>query len=170
MSVRRRNVTQRLVGAFALAVACAASFASSAAAAPAPTGTRLLIWGPAQQTFPAGQPFYFEHGWQSAVPSTQGVGRWTFSLSVDGVPQMGFAEPQVTTQDPTYGTLIFRPYLFDFPQGLTGTHVFSGNWYGPCAQMVAQGYAAGPCSSPEEVVPWSAGPFTTTVTFTNGGA
>ena len=160
MSIRRK----RFVGVLALAASCMAFFASGASAAQTPTGSQLLIWN-SQQTYPAGQPFYFEHGWQMAVPSTEGVGLWTFSLSVDGVPQMGFPLNQVTTQDPTYGTLIFRPFLFNFPEGMTGTHVFTGNWYGPCAQMVAGGYATGPCSSPNQIVPWDAGPITSTVTF-----
>jgi hypothetical protein len=161
------RVMHRLVAVFALAVACTAFFASGAAAAPAPTGTRLSIFSPAQ-TFPAGQPFYFEHGWQLGPqlgPSVNGgIGLWTFSLSVDGVPQMGFADTQVTN-DPTLGTLIFRPYLFNFPNGMTGTHVFLGTFSGPCAAMVAGGFATGPCSSPNEIVTWDAGPFTSIVTF-----
>jgi hypothetical protein len=152
-----------LVAAALIAVAAVLAFAAPASAAPAPTGTRLSIF-PAQQTFPAGQPFYFEHGFEVGPSGDGGLGLWTFSLSVDGVPQMGFADTQVI-QDPTLGTLIFRPYLFNFPSEMTGTHVFAGTFYGPCAKMVSEGFAAGPCSSPQEVVPSSASPFITTVTF-----
>lgn len=158
------RMMHRFVGVFAIAVACTALFAGGASASPAPTGSRLFIWN-SQQTFPAGQPFYFEHGWQNGPSIDGGLGLWTFSLSVDGVPQHGFVIPEVTTQDPTYGTLIYRPFLFNFPQGMTGTHVFAGTFSGPCKQMVEQGWTTGPCSSPNQVVPSSGSPYISTVTF-----
>ena len=161
--LRMKWLTAALV-VVAAATVCA-TIASGAIASPAPTGSRLFIWN-SQQTFPGGQPFYFEHGWQNGPSIDGGVGLWTFSLSVDGVPQHGFVDPLVITQDPTYGTLIWRPFLFNFPQGMTGTHVFAGTFSGPCKQMVAQGWTTGPCSSPEQVVPSSASPFISTVTFT----
>ena len=92
---------------------------SAANAGPAPTGTRISIFG-GSQTFPANQPFYFRHLW-GLTPSVSGpVGLWTFSLSVDGVPQHGFVDTQVIF-DPVGGTLLLRPFLFNFPQGMTGT-------------------------------------------------
>ena len=157
---------RRLVVVFALTVACTAFFASGVGAAPAPTGTPISVFGPAQQTFPAGQPFYVETGWGN-TPSTDGsIGLWKFSLTVDGIAQKGFLDTSVFPDpgNPT-GTLILRPYLFNFPRGMTGTHVFAGTFSGPCPEMVSQGFATGPCSSRHEIVPLSTGPFTTTVTF-----
>ena len=135
---------------------------SAANASPAPTGTRISIFG-GSQTFPANQPFYFSHFWV-VEPSVSGpVGLWTFSLSVDGVPQHGFVATQVIS-DPV-GTLLFRPFLFNFPHGMTGTHVFAGTFSGPCSLMVANGFATGPCISPNAIVPETGDPFIKTVTF-----
>jgi hypothetical protein len=157
---------KRVVLAFVLATACTAFFASSAAATPAPTGSRISIFQP-EQTFPAGQPFYVQTGWGNNPGLDGGIGLWQFSLTVDGIAQMGFLNVSVSPDpgNPT-GNLVLRPYLFNFPQGMTGTHVFAGTFSGPCPQMVSEGFATGPCTSPQEIVPLDSGPFTTTVTFT----
>jgi hypothetical protein len=155
----------RLVVAFAVAAACAAFFVSGAGATPAPTGRSIYLYLGSQQTFPAGQPFHIEDGWGNNPSIDGGIGLWNFSLTVDGIPQMGFPDTRVIT-DPGV-PLILHPMLFNFPQGMTGTHVFSGIWSGPCAQMVAQGWASGPCSSPNEIVQTNPSPLRTiTVTFT----
>jgi hypothetical protein len=158
---------RKLVVVLAVAVACTAFFATGARATPAPTGPQLSDFGPAQQTFPAGQPFHFEDGWGNTPSGDGAVGLWTFSLTVDGIPQMGFLDTRVITDFTPPEPLILHPYLFNFPQGMTGTHTFAGTFYGPCAEMVSQGFATGPCSSPTEVVPVTAfSPFTTTtITF-----
>ena len=51
-------------------------------------------------------------------------------MSVDGVPQHGFVDTQVIS-DPDLGTLLFRPFLFNFPRGMTGTHVSQGHSLAP---------------------------------------
>jgi len=157
---------RKLVGALAVAVACTAVFASGAGAAPAPTGPRLSIFFQPTQTFPAGEPFNIETGWGNNPALDGGIGLWQFSLSVDGIPQMGFLDVLVFPDpgNPT-GNLVLRPRLFNFPQGMTGTHVFAGTFSGPCPQMVSEGFASGPCSSPNEIVPLSSGPVVTTITF-----
>jgi hypothetical protein len=155
----------KVVVVFALAVASAAFSVGGAAAAPAPTGPTLSIFHP-QQTFPAGEPFNIRTGWGNNPSVDGGIGLWSFSLSVDGIPQTGFLDVSVFPDpgNPT-GTLILRPHLFNFPQGMTGTHVFAGTFSGPCPQMVSEGFATGPCSSPTQIVPLSSGPFITTITF-----
>jgi len=157
---------RKLVVAFAVAVACTAVFASGAGAAPAPTGPQLSIFFQPQQTFPAGEPFHIRTGWGNNPAADGGIGLWHFSLTVDGISQMGFLDVSVTPDpgNPT-GTLILRPYLFNLPHWMTGTHVFAGTFSGPCAKMVSEGFATGPCSSPTENVPLGSGPFVTTITF-----
>ena len=71
----------------------------------------------------------------------------------------------IRSDDTVLGTLLFRPYVFNFSDGLTGSHVFGGTFVGPCQDMVAAGYAAGPCRHPNEIVPLTGSPFTITVTF-----
>lgn len=157
---------RRLVVGLALAASCTAFFASAAAAAPAPTGARLCFaYCAGDQHWYPGVPFHFESGWgnnPSQPPS--GIGLWTFSLSVDGITQMGIPLTSVSTS-PGGVPMIIHEWLFNFPQGMTGTHVVQGSWYGPCAQMVAQGFAAGPCASPNEIVPYSGNPQPETFIF-----
>lgn len=37
-------------------------------------------------------------------------------------------------------------WTFNFPDGMTGTHYFTGTWYAPC------GYIYGPCDGPTNTV------------------
>jgi hypothetical protein len=127
-------------------------------------GTPLNLFG-GVQTFPAGQPFNIVHGWLSLPRETQALGKWRFSLSVDGVEAKPDFIETIRSDDSVLGTLLYRPYVFNFQDGMTGTHVFSGTFLGPCSGMVEAGFATGPCSNPNEEVPASGGPFTTTVTF-----
>jgi hypothetical protein len=156
----------RLVVGVTLAVACTAMFAGAASATPAPTGSAILLYTQPQQTFPAGQPFHIEDGWGNVPSEDGGVGLWRFSLTVDGIPQMCFPDTRVSTDFAPPLPLILHPMLCNFPQGMTGTHVFSGIFSGPCAEMVSQGFATGPCSSRTEIVPTDPNPLRTiTVTF-----
>jgi len=106
------------------------------------------------------------HGWLLDANTTQALGEYGFSLTVDGVEVKPDFIETLRSVDPVLGTLLFRPYVFNFPQGMTGTHVFAGTFFGPCQGLVDGGFATGPCSSATKVIPTSASPFTTTVTFT----
>jgi len=163
--MRQYRLVRLLASSVTLILVCAALLAAAANATPAPTGARISIFGGTSQTYPAGQPFYFRHGWLNAPSFDGGIGLWSFSLSVDGVEQHGFLQTIVTQDFPGIGTVLFRPYLFNFPDGMTGTHVFAGTFSGPCGPMVAGGFATGPCAAPNAIVPETGNPFTTTVTF-----
>jgi hypothetical protein len=146
-----------------LIAACAVVFVPRASANTDKTvGPRISVFGDATQTFPAGQPFHFSHGWQSQPSGDHAIGNWRFSLTVDGVEVKPDFIETIRSDDPVLGTLLFRPYVFNFPDGLTGSHVFGGTFVGPCQDMVA----AGPCRHPNEIVPLTGSPFTITVTFT----
>ena len=84
---------------------------------------------------------------------------------MDGTPvRPDFIDIQ-QLDDLVFGHILRRAYVFNFPNGLTGTHVFGGAWSGPCDEMVAQGFASGPCARPNAVVQAPALASTTTVTF-----
>ena len=127
-------------------------------------GSPLNLFG-GVQTFPAGQPFNISHGWLLDANETQALGKYQFSLTVDGVEVRPDFIETIRSEDPVLGTLLFRPYVFNFPDGMTGTHVFAGTFLGPCQGLVDGGFATGQCSNPNEEIPTSASPFTTTVTF-----
>ena len=133
---------------------------------PTEVGARIGIFGGAAQSFPAGQPFHFNHGF-TTKPSTDGsLGLWRFTLTLDGVEVKPSFIDIRQIDDPVFGHLLFRMYVFNFPDGLTGTHTFSGSFSGPCDQMVAQGFTTGvQCATPNQVVMADGYPVTTTVTF-----
>jgi hypothetical protein len=130
-------------------------------------GTRISLFGGATQTFPAGQPFNFSHGFFTSPTLDGSLGLWRFSLTLDGAEVKPSFIDMIEADDPVFGTVIHRVYVFNFPNGLTGTHVFGGTFEGPCEPMVAAGQATGPCPTPNAVVPATGFPVTTTVTFTS---
>jgi hypothetical protein len=114
-----------------------------------PVGERILVDG-VDQTFPAGEPFHIMHGY--FVFSAEGpVSSYGFDLEVDGEYQdydffiyTGFKEYPV----------IGRWWVYNFPDGMTGTHTFSGHWMAPCKVAIEYGYE-GPCETPYEKVEWN---------------
>ena len=134
---------------------------------PTEVGARIGIFGGTTQSFPAGQPFHFSHGF-TTKPSTDGsLGLWRFTLTLDGVEVKPSFIDIGQIDDPVFGHLLHRVYVFNFPDGLTGTHTFGGSFSGPCDQMVAQGFTTGvQCATPNQVVMADGFPVTTTVTFT----
>jgi hypothetical protein len=81
---------------------------------------------------------------------------------VDGVSRReAFVERTVVSGDPD---LLTRIWVFNFPEGMTGTHTFTGHWLGPCQGLVDEGFIPGPCGRPNEKV--EAFAQSLTVTFT----
>lgn len=125
-----------------------------------PVGGRInLFLGPTQE-FPAGEPFYIQHGW--VQPPTDGaIGLFDFRLDVDGVfVQEDFKKFSAVSGDPN---MLWRLWLYNFPEGLTGTHTFTGHWYAPCQYAVNNLLYPGPCATPNAKV--ETGTLTVTVTF-----
>src|SRR6476659_7677933 len=86
---------------------------------PTQAGARIGIFGGATQSFPAGQPFHFSHGF-TTKPSTDGsLGLWRFTLTLDGVEVKPSFIDIRQMDDPVFGHLLFRVYVFNFPDGLT---------------------------------------------------
>ena len=89
---------------------------------------------------------------QAQTPSLPTVGLWRFSLSVDGVETREDYVDKFFTEDATFGTLQNRFWVFNFPDGMTGTHNFSARWSGPCQPAVDSGLIAGRCEHPNDIV------------------
>jgi len=131
--------------------------APAAAAPPAPVGERICLMpycgGTESQTFPQGQPFYIAHGWIDR-PGNYPMGLWDFELEVDGQPRPeDFVQRSVdTAARPPNMTL---SWVHNFPEGMTGTHAFTGTWLATCQFLVDQGRIPGPCANPNEIMPYT---------------
>lgn len=125
-------MSKQFVAAIAMVVvACA--FAGSATADIPRTGDQrvglllcALTGDCSDLTLAADEPFFVQHGFtaESCVDQRNPLHR--FELFVDGVEQHGALE--LTKAD---GGLCDKLYIFDFRNGMTGTHTFTGCWYGP---------------------------------------
>jgi predicted GH43/DUF377 family glycosyl hydrolase len=108
------------------------------------TGDPLSVFESGSQTFPASTPFHIAHGWWLDFPA-ENEELFTFELEVDGVyATLDFIETTIdeSTDPPT----IYKYFVFNFPEGMTGTHIFEGHWLSPC-------YATqDDCSDPLEIL------------------
>lgn len=112
--------------------------------------------------FPEGEPFHIAHGWVQIPSDSDAVGKWDFELEVDSVPRReDFVQRTVVSGDPD---LLNRVWVSNFPEGMMGTHTFTGHWLGPCQELVDGGVIPGPCEKPNEKV--EALTRSLTVTFT----
>jgi hypothetical protein len=148
-----------------LVLACSVVVVPSASADPNKSVGAALGFATVQ--FPAGQPFHITHGWLSAPRYTEAVGEYRVMLAVDGVyVRPDFVETTRQADDPVFGTELFRAFVFNFPDGMTGTHVFAVTFVGPCQALVDSGFFAGPCAHPNDLISTSNSPITSIVTFT----
>jgi hypothetical protein len=116
-------------------------------------------------TFPADQPFHIAHGFVNAPSFVQhqSLGEYQVRVTVDGAEVKPSFIQTLTSQDPTFGAVLTTDYVFNFPDGMTGTHVFGTTYLGPCEGLVDAGYVTGPCDKQNDLT--SLGPFLSTVTF-----
>jgi hypothetical protein len=96
-------------------------------------GEQLFIYYSGSQTFPAGSPFHIVHGFAIGPDVEQPFSE--FQLQVDGV----YREEDFIIMKPGE----HRFYVFNFYDGMTGTHLFSGHWLAPCGQD---------CPNPDEII------------------
>jgi hypothetical protein len=140
-----------LIGALAVGALVAALPAT--AAPPEPVGTRINVNAGTPTDFPAGEPFHISQGWGvGATAPPQAAGIWNFKLEVDGVPRAPDIVERTADSLTTTGyelPLLNRRWTFNFPDGLSGTHTFTGHWIGPC-QFASVGSCATP-NAPVEV-------------------
>ena len=134
-----------------------------------PVGEKINVLLGSPTTFPAGTPFHIRHGWGLA-PADQALGIWSFRLDVDGVPR----DPDfvLRSTDPVPATgydypVLNRGWVFNFPEGMYGTHTFTGHWIAPCGAAVSELGYAGPCATPNEPVDTLTRSLTVTFVRTN---
>jgi hypothetical protein len=118
-------------------------------------GDRLGIYYSGEQTFPAGVPFYIAHGW--VLDPTQGPpGKYVFQLEVDGVSrEADFIETSVDRS--TAPEFLSWRFVFNFPEGMSDVHTFTGHWLVPCGSL------SDSCANPVQLI--EARTSTVTVTF-----
>ena len=135
----------------------------------------MEVWAylPSTGDFPAGDPFYVEHGHGLVKDEDLPRGLFDFVLYVDGAVQKpDYRSTNVETNlwlgPPDnlvfYPWLMFRTNVYNYADGMTGTHVFTGQWTAPCQWAVDHGYYAGACATQNQVVVMSS--VTRTIEFT----
>ena len=145
---------------FLLILTLLAMATSAAATSKEPVGDRIIVFGGGSTTFPAGAPFHIRHGWVNDS-NTDGIGIFDFELEIDGVlREEDFVMRSAESGDPD---ILIRFWVHNFPNGMTGTHTFTGHWLGPCQPLVDMGFIPGPCTKPNAKV--EALSRTLTVTF-----
>jgi len=126
-----------------------ASAAPAIAAPREPVGERISLFFGGEREFPAGAPFYIKHGW-SQSSEDDAIGVFDFELEVDGVLRKeNFKLFSAESGDPD---TLNRIWVFNFPEGMTGMHTFTGHWYAPCQYAVDQLGFLGPCATPNAKV------------------
>lgn len=128
-----------------------AGLAPVAAGPPEPVGDQINVLFGTPTTFAANTPFHIEHGWLLDTDEVKGAGLYSFELLLDGdmVP-VSFKDVTVSAEG---GVAMARTVVFNFPEGLSDTHTFTGVWLAPCKFAVENGSYPGPCDLPSEQVP-----------------
>ena len=97
----------------------------------------LMTWGPTEDTFPANEPFHREHGWIAMPWGEYPVGGFDFVLEVDGV----VIKPsyKIFERDRAAGEFK-KTNVYNFPEGMTDVHTFTGYYYVPCQYIIDHEY------------------------------
>jgi len=127
--------------------------ATAAASSKVPTGPQIRV-DPDGAVFhyPENTPFHIRHGWHSAITlgeevNVEFLAKASFSLEIDGDymeddyierVRLPGVEPVVTD--------LYKFYFFNFPDGMTGEHTFTGHWYVQCK------YWQDECVDPDEII------------------
>ena len=110
---------------------------------------------PNEITFDANTPFHIAHGFScwfivSELQYTCGPGTTLFTLEVDG-KEMIHSFLDVSFTSLTYGDLKLRYreniWIFNFPEGMEGTHPFTAKWWKTCFWIEGK-----ICEKPNEMV------------------
>ncbi|MGE5124443.1 MAG: hypothetical protein ACM3H7_07985 [Acidobacteriaceae bacterium] len=113
-----------------------------------PVGDRISLYYP-QVDFPAGTPFHIFHGWVQ-TSDDEAIGIFDFTLEVDGdLRSEDFKQFSAESGEPD---LLRRLWVYNFPEGMTGMHTFTGHWYAPCQYAVDWLGYPGPCATANEKV------------------
>jgi hypothetical protein len=136
--MKKENVMKKLLIVLTIVLALSMT-ATASAASNVPTGPQIRV-DPDGAVFhyPENTPFHIRHGWHSEI--TQGeevnvglLAKAGFSLEVDGayVDETYIDRVRLPGIEPVISDL-YKFYFFNFPDGMTGTHAFTGHWYIQC--------------------------------------
>jgi hypothetical protein len=145
-----KKLTIIMVVFFVLALATPAN-----AARELPTVGDRIYLPSGDQSFTAGIPFHIMHGWNVGPGELHAIGAFDFHLEIDGIPADGirYVIPDHTEEPGNVGR------IFNFPEGMSGVHTFTGRWYMPCQYI----YPEIDCPEPNKSVEYFA--LTVTITF-----
>ena len=119
-----------IVLALATTLLLSLTVAPAMAARKAPTGDRIRLVEEVQ-TFAPDTPFFIRGGF--APETNVALAKYRFELDVDGVPWAADFK-QITVDGPGNITVA---WVFNFPAGMTDSHVFTGRFYVPCDDVVS---------------------------------
>ena len=106
------------------------------ASKPVSTGDQITVYDSVQ--FPANTAFYISHGLQLAPEELRSG--YDFKLQVDGeFVDETFVDRYTTIFDDNT-VFISTMWVFNFPDGMEGTHEFSGHWFMPCQTALDAGF------------------------------
>jgi hypothetical protein len=108
-------------------------------------GERISLFD-GDTSFPAGEPFYISHGFAGFTGPDPF--RWDFILEVDGVP---VPDSGVVIEQREDELKLGGGRVYNFPDGMTGTHTFDGYWYQSCKGSLAECEPGAPPGSLTEV-------------------
>ena len=111
-------------------------------------GERIFVYDGSIE-FPAGTPFHIFHGWVQ-TSDDEAIGIFGFELEIDGVLQG--EDFKMFSADSGNPDTLWRLWAYNFPDGMTGTHTFTGHWYAPCQYAVDWLDYPGPCATPNAKV------------------
>ena len=123
------------------------------------TGEQVFIhWAPTE-TFPANEPFFIAHGWafimhHEDLNVVNGKKDATYALELDGeLLKEDYINKRVTpaVQDEWGDHWRQTMWIYNFPDGLEGTHTFVAKYWVECQILVDFGIISGPCADPEEL-------------------
>jgi len=103
-----------------------ASVSGTAASSRERVGDRISLFD-APTSYPANTAFHIWHGFIFQRDLDRGYGRYQFQLEVDGVATVA----DFTDVDVLEPGAVSRVWVFNFPDGLSGTHTFTGHWVTP---------------------------------------
>ena len=116
------------VGALSI-VLLLTSAGGAVAASKERVGDRISLLFEPPTTFPAETAFHIWHGF-IFEDFDHGYGRYAFRLEVDGVERA----PDFFEVDAFDRGTISKVWVFNFPDGLTGTHTFDAHWITPYSE------------------------------------
>jgi len=121
-------------------------------------GERILIFpGTSPETFPANETFYITHGWGWVMHDyfkiTNDKKGFKYTLKLDGelLEQNHIHSNVFPAVQDEYGDHWRQSmWIFNFPDGLEGTHTFLGEYWLECQVFEDFGLVPGPCADPHE--------------------